>query len=183
MARNRLVEIVTSLLCFCALFPALVSGQSASLDSVQRASLDQATLDLFVGYSQSNDLKSIIYSHARREPMEGSSVALYSTWFLYGSPHAVMATIVYLDGRVYTYLLPETDRTRRWKELPAIDLPLFTATVKTLPESTPSISLTDLVIVSFRVDGKWQTRLYNRRNAPAELTKIYQLAHSDLGAN
>ena len=183
MARNSLLKIVASLLCFYALFPAIVSGQSASLDSIQRASLDQGTLDLFVGYSQSNDLKAIIYSHARREPMDESSVALYSTWFLYGSPHAVMATIVNTDGRVFTYLLPKSDRTRDWRELPAVDLPLFMATVKTLPESMSSISLADLVIVSFRVDGKWQTRLYNRRNAPAELTKIYQLAHSDLGAN
>lgn len=186
MAKNNGLRIVTLLFGFCALLPAIASGQNASPRSARPAALDQGTLDLFAGYPENENLKLIIYTHARREPMEGAEVALYSTWFLHGNPRGPMTTIVDIHGRVFTYPRPlgDVDRTRsRWKEQPAVDLTVFLATLRTLPVSTPPVAMGDLVIVSYRLDGKWQTRLYDRTKAPPELTTIYQLAHSVLHSN
>src|SRR6185503_12765747 len=70
MAKNNRLRIVTLLFAFWALLPAIASGQNASR-SARPAALDQGTLDLFAGYPENENLKLIIYTHARREPMEG----------------------------------------------------------------------------------------------------------------
>jgi hypothetical protein len=158
----------------------LVSGQSRSTDSP-----DKAVIDLFVHYPQ-NDLNVIVYSHARREPMEKSGATFYSTWFLRGNPGVVMATIVDNDGQVFTCPLPNSEvgpTHSRWKRLANVDISDFLKTVGTLPETTAAVALPNLVIVSFRLDGKWQTRLYDRTRPPAQLTKVYALVHSPLDSN
>ena len=171
---------IVALVCF-VLLPVPVAAQRPAVDAP-----DQAVLDLFAGYPDSYDLRVIVYSHARREPMEKSGVAFYSTWFLHGSPRVAMATIVNNDGQVFTYPLPNSqiDRTRRrWKQLPNVDVPVFLATVRTLPETTSGVALANLVIVSFRSNGQWQTRLYDRKKAPTQLANIYRLAQSALDTN
>ena len=186
MTRKNRLRIATLMFGFCALLPAIASGQNASPGIARNAALDKATLDLFARYPENESLKLIIYTHARRQPMEAAEVALYSTWFLHGNPRGPMTTIVDIHGRVFTYPKPlaEIDRTRsRWKEQPAVDLTVFLAALRTLPVSTPPKAMSDLVIVSYRLDGKWQTRLYDRTKAPTELTTIYQLAHSVLHSN
>ncbi|MEK6337299.1 MAG: hypothetical protein AABM67_20445 [Acidobacteriota bacterium] len=186
MTKSNRLRIVALLLGLYVIVPAIVSGQNPSHRTVRPAALDQGTLDLFAGYPENENLKLVIYTHARREPMEGAEVALYSTWFLHGNPRGPMTTIVDIHGRVFTYPKPltERDRTRSlWKEQPAVDLTLFLATIRTLPVSTPPIAMGDLVIVSYRLDGKWETRLYDRTKTPPELATIYQLAHSVLHRN
>jgi hypothetical protein len=182
-----LLKIVAALLSLCGLFSGMASGQGGAANHVREADLDKETLDhLFVGYPQSYDLKIIITLHARREPMEKSQVTFLSTWFVRGNPRAAMTTVVNNEGRVFTYPKPLSDPDRircLWDEQLAIDLPTFLAVVGTLPENTPPIALADLVIVSFRLDGKWHTRLYDRKKAPAPLTRIYQLANSLLDGN
>lgn len=168
-ATNNRMSIVASLVCF-VLLAVPVSAQRPAVDAP-----DQAVLDLFAGYPDNHDVRVIVYSHARREPMEKSGVAFYSTWFLHGNPRVAMATIVNNDGQVFTYPLPnsEIDRTRRrWKQLPNVELSLFLATVRTLPETTSGVALANLVIVSFRSNGQWQTRLYDRTKAPAQLASV-----------
>jgi len=90
-------------MCF-GLLAVPVSAQRPAVDS-----LDQAVLDLFPDYPDNHNLQVIVYSHARREPMEKSRVAFYSTWFLHGNPRVTMATIVNNDGQVFTYPLPNSE--------------------------------------------------------------------------
>jgi hypothetical protein len=159
----------------------LVFGQDRTDEA-----LDRDVLALFADYPRSNDLNSVVYTHARRMPMDKTHTAFYSTWFFRGNLRVPMATIVGEDGRVSTYPVrnSEVDATRsRWKRLPDIDVPPFLAIVKTLPETMSGVALGNVVIVSFRTDGKWQTRLYDRAKPPKELVNLYRLAHAPLDAN
>jgi hypothetical protein len=150
--------------------PALVSGQGR-----EDGSLDRAVLDLFSDYFVGDDLWAIVRSHARR-PVEEAHVAFYSTWFLDGNVRVPMGTIIGDDGRVKTFA------RSRWKQRPNVDLRSFMTTVRTLPETTRPDALANIVIVSFRLDGKWQTRLYDRSKPPKELVDVYRIAQSPLNA-
>lgn len=175
--KTILITIVASVVCLVS----GVFGQSRSENSP-----DKAVLDLFVDYPLNNDLNVVINSHARREPMEKSGATFFSTWFLRGHPRVVMATVFIIDGRVFSYPLPNSEvgpTNSRWKRQANVDVSEFLASFRTLPETTPSVPLPNLVIVSFRLDGKWQTRLYDRTRPPAELTRIYSLAHAPIDAN
>lgn len=174
-----MITVIALLFCLALPLPGL--AQSRSDDS-----LDKAVLDLFVGYPASNDLEVIVYSHARRRPMEKSGAAFYSTWFLGDNPRVAMAAIVDNDGHVFTYPLRNSEvgpTHSRWKRLPDVDSLSFLATVRTLPETTSGVAAANLVIVSFRIDGKWQTRVYDRTKPPAELMNVYRLVHAPLDAN
>jgi hypothetical protein len=168
MVRNNLLKLVALLLCFCAPNLLSVAGQSSPLDN--------QTLDLFVGYPEIEDFRVVVHSHARRERMDKAQVAFYSTWFLNGNPHVPMGTIVYEDGSVRTYA------RSRWKQPANVDLQLLSATVRQLPGTASGVALANLMIVSFRHDGKWQTRLYDRTKLPPELLEIHKLVHSPLEA-
>ena len=147
--------------------------------------LDKPTLDLFAKYPDTDELKMVFYSHAYREGLDKSDLVLLSTWFLGGRPGVVMKTSVDTHGRVYTVrsVYNWAEQNSKWQQLTETESQSTFAVLKTLPDSAPQPPLPFLVVVSFKLDGKWQTRLYDRRNPPAELTKVYQLVHSVIDAN
>jgi hypothetical protein len=174
---KNLIWVVASLAWLVSV-PMSIYAQRNDVDS-----LDKTVLDLFAKYPQDDNLKVIINSHARREPMEQLHVAFYSTWFLNGNPRVPMTTIVNTESEVSFYPLPNSEvgpTGSRWKRLADADMPTLIATLKALPETAVLVALSNLVIVSFRLDGHWQTRLYDRANPPTELMTIYRAAHSRL---
>ena len=147
--------------------------------------LDKPTLDLFAKYPDTDELKMVFYSHAYREGLNKSDLVLFSTWFLDGRSRVVMKTSVDAHGRVYTVrsVYDWAEQNSRSQQLTESESQSAFAILKTLPDSAPQPPLAFLVVVSFKLDGKWQTRLYDRRHPPAELTNVYQLVHSVIDAN
>ena len=146
---------------------------------------DKEVLDLFAHYPQSQGLEYVAYSHAYREGLTKLHFVLYSTWFLHGDPSVAMQTTVNAEGEVYTVrsVFNWADQAGRWSRLTTDDFQLLLATIKELPKSTQSPPLEFIVVVSFQEDGKWQTRLYDRRKPPPELTRIYKFAHWTMDSN
>ena len=151
----------------------------------QSPAYDKEVLDLFANYPKSNGLDYVAYSHACRECLNKLNVVLYSTWFLRGDPSVAMQTRVNAEGEVYTVrsVFSWADQASRWSRLSTDDLQLLLATIKELPKGAQSLPLEFIVVVSFQQDGKWITRLYDRRKPPSELTKIYKFAHWTIDSN
>jgi len=182
----RLHSVKPTVITIAALVVCLPLALTGFVQSRSDDSLDKAVLDLFVSYPESNDLNVIVHSHARREPLGKSGAAFYSTWYPAGNPRVAMATIVDNDGHAFTYPLRNSEvgpTHSRWKRLPDVNSASFLATVRTLPDTISGVAVANLVIVSFRVDGRWQTRLYDRTKPPAELVNLYRLLQAPLDSN
>ena len=146
---------------------------------------DKKVLDLFANYPQSAGLNYVAYSHACRKCLNNQSFVFYSTWFLRGDPRIAMLTKVNAEGAVNTVrsVFNWADQDARWSWATTDDLELLRATIKDLPKDAESVPLEFIIVVSFQQDGKWATRLYDRRSPPPELTKIYKYAHSTMESN
>jgi hypothetical protein len=146
---------------------------------------EQEVLDLFANYPQSPGLNYVAYSHACRKCLNKQRFVLYASWFLRGDPRIAMQTKVNAEGAVNTVrsVFNWADQDARCSLVATDDLELLRATIKELPEGAESVPLEFIVVVSFQQDGKWATRLYDRRSPPPELRKIYKYAHSTLDSN
>ena len=151
----------------------------SSLVGAQRLSYDKETLALFTRYPASDALNYIANSHADHDGLTKAHLVLYSTWFLGGSPVVAMQTRIKADGDAYkvrSVFAWEEQAAQRW-QLSTDDLQTLSASIANLPESESPL-LEFLVVVTFQRDGKWQTRLYDRRKLPDSLITINKLARS-----
>lgn len=160
-------SIIALILCFT--LSAFVRAQSFSYD--------QETLSLFTPYPASEALSYFAHLHAFRDGLTKGHLVFYSTWFLEGNPKVGMQTRIKADGDVYkvrsVFNWAEQAATN-W-QLSADELEKLSTNIKKLPDSQ-SPPLEFLVVVTFQRDGKWQTRLYDRRQPPDSLVAIYKLA-------
>ena len=156
----------------CVIFPAAVFAQDISYD--------KETLNLFAQYTKSDALDYVAHTHANHEGLTRSHLVLYSTWFLAGDPRVAMQTRINADGEVYMVrsVYDWAHQAGNNWQLTAEELQLLLAATKALPESAQSVPLEFIVVVTFQQDGKWRTRLYDRRKPPNELITINKLAHS-----
>lgn len=151
----------------------------------QNPSYDKETLNLFSHYPKTDGLDYVAYSHASREGLTRQNFVFYSTWFLRGDPSVPLQTTITTKGEVYAVrsVFNWAHQAAWSSQLTPADLQLLLATIKELPKAAQSPPLEFIVVVTFQEDGKWQTRLYDRRKPPPELTRIYKLAQYTMDLN
>jgi hypothetical protein len=90
-----------------------------------------------------------------------------------------MQTRIKADGDVYKVrsVFNWAEQAATQSQLSADELETLSTTLKKLPDSQ-SPPLEFVVVATFQRDGKWQTRLYDRRQPPESLVTIYKLAGS-----
>jgi hypothetical protein len=171
---KRRIDVNNSIVAItlCVILPVAVIAQGISYD--------KETLDLFAQYPKSDALDHVAHSHAYHEFLARSHLVFYSTWFLDGNPRVAMLTRINADGEAYKVrsVFDWANQAATNWQLTADQLQSLLAATKGLPQSAQSVPLEFLVVVTFQQDGKWLTRLYDRRKPPNELITIYKLAHS-----
>ena len=164
-------SIIAIILCFTL----------SSFVGAQSFSYDKETLDLFTPYPASDALTYFAHLHAFRDGLTKGQLVFYSTWFLDGNPKVGMQTRIKADGDVYKVrsVFNWAEQASTQSQLSADELETLLTTIKKLPDSQ-SPPLEFLVVVTFQRDGKWQTRLYDRRQPPDTLIAICKLVHWDM---
>jgi hypothetical protein len=162
-------SIIALILCFTL----------SSFVRAQSFSYDEETLALFKPYPASDALNYFAHLHAFRDGLTKEHLVFYSTWFLDGSPKVGMQTRIKADGDVYKVrsVFNWAEQAATQSQLSADELETLSTTLKKLPDSQ-SPPLEFVVVATFQRDGKWQTRLYDRRQPPESLVTIYKLAGS-----
>jgi hypothetical protein len=155
----------------------------SSFAGPQSVSLDKETLALFTQYPASDELNYIAHLHANHDGLTKAHLVLYSTWFSDGNPKVAIETKIKTDGDVYKVrsVFDWAHQAATTWRLSADELQTLLTSIKNLPDSE-SAPLDSVVVVTFERDGKWQTRLYDRRRPPESVVTIYKLAHSVMPA-
>lgn len=131
--------------------------------------------DPFARYERTPALNAILRTHAEGAT-DREQRLLLATWFKGGDPRVAMIAGVRPDGRVSTwryeheYALTNPRRT----DLVDDQLAALREALAALPESQ-SPPLEDLLIVSFRRDGQWVTRTYDRTAPPEAVAAIFEI--------
>lgn len=132
---------------------------------------------VFQGYPADPALDRIVDMHveAGRNPREAR--LLLTTWFQDGTPSgSSQICSVRPSGRLTTYqYVHEMSLTPpRVSDLPPETLSLIQTALATLPP-TQHPALANMLIVSYWLDGKWQTRLYDRTRRPPGMSTVFEL--------
>jgi hypothetical protein len=175
-----LIDVMMSIRLNKAIFALAICVICSPSVTSQGVRYDTDTLDLFAQYPKSDALESTARSHAYQEGLTASLLVLYSTWFLDGDPRVAMQTRINASGEVYMVrsVFDWANQAATNWQLTQESLESLLATIQQLPKSAQSVPLVSVVVVTFQHDGKWQTRLYDRRQPPNELITINKLAHS-----
>jgi hypothetical protein len=162
------------------LFPCLLIISSSSLVVGQwdeRDEPDKVTLNLFAAYPRSEALQYIAYSHAAHKVLARQRKILYATWFLEGNPKVAMQCLVDNRGQVFTVrsVYDWAEQGGEFRQLTEQQLKSLTTTLEDLPLSAQSPPLAFLVVLTLKHGDRWLTRIYDRRNPPEEVRKIYEI--------
>jgi hypothetical protein len=97
-----------------------------------------------------------------------------TTWFLNGDPRVARFASVRPDGTcsIWQYLDRTEARGISRRQLPPDVLETINTAISELPPGTDP-PLANMLIVSYRRDGVWQTRLYDVMNRPPALSTIF----------
>jgi hypothetical protein len=155
----------------------LVSVSLHSLVTAQISCGDKAILELFSSYSSSDGLRYIAHSHACREPLNHHHLIFYSSWFLEGNPRVAIQTMINEQGIAESVrsVFDWADQDARSNQLTEEQAAAVAMTIAELPESAKSPPLGFLYVVSFKNHGEWMTRIYDRRQLPAAITKLHSI--------
>jgi len=155
----------------------LVSFSISSLVHAQISCGDEAILKLFSSYSTSDGLRYIAYSHACRDPLSQHRLIFYSSWFLKGNPRVAIQTRVNERGVAESMrsVFDWEDQDVRSKQLTEAQAAAVEMAIAELPKSAKSTPLGFLYVVSFKKHGEWMTRVYDRRQLPAAITKLHSI--------
>lgn len=139
---------------------------------------DEAVFKLFSPYPSSDGLRYIAYSHACREPLNQNDFIFYSSWFLQGNPRVTMQTRINQKGgaEVVRSVFDWADQANRFKQLTEEQADAVAMAIAELPESAKKPPLAFLYVVSFKKQGEWMTRVYDRKKLPAAITKVHSIA-------
>ena len=163
----------------------LVSLSSHSLVTGQVFCGDEKVLELFSSYASSDGLRYIAYSHACREPLNKHRLIYYSSWFLKGKPRVAIQTRINEQGAVEVVrsVFNWADQDGRSKQLTEEQVASVAMIIAELPESAKSTPLAFLYVVSFKNQGEWMTRIYDRRHLPASITKLHAILRYTVMSN
>ena len=135
---------------------------------------ERPTPTVFADYPPSAAFDEVIQSHVdagndREQRM------LLTTWFQDGDPRVARFCSVRPDGRCSTYqYVHQTEfRAPTARQLDPATMQVIQEAIHELPPSQKP-PMANMLIVSFREDGIWQTRLYDRMNRPAAVSTIIE---------
>ena len=145
-----------------------------SLATAQTSCGDEAILKLFASYPSSEGLGYIAGSHACRAQLNHHHLIFYSSWFLDGNPRVAIQTRINERGVANSVrsVFDWAQQAARSKQLTVEQAAAVAMAIAELPESAKSPPLAYLYVVSFRKHGEWMTRIYDRRQLPAAITKL-----------
>ena len=108
-----------------------------------------------------------------------------TTWFSSGADARVgeWATVD-VGGRLTTYRFVHewAVQDSRSSQLTELQQAALTEALRLLPRSpSPAPAPADVVLVSYRQDGRWRTRAYDRTNAPEPVVDAFEAAGIPLG--
>lgn len=167
------------------LFPCLVIISSRSLVVAQEDVPDKDTLSLFAAYPRSEALQYVAYSHASHRVLDKQRRIFYATWFLDGNPRIAMQSMVDDKSQVYTVrsVYDWADQASAFRQLTEQQLKSLTTTLEDVPSSSQSPPLAFLVVLTLKHDDSWLTRIYDRRNLPEKVKRIYEITGAAMETN
>ena len=118
------------------------------------------------------------FDFALREHLHPTPKALLrGTWFLRGEPSIAMECMVDTDGTGCTVrsVIDWAMQCYNPMQLDARKLKSLQTTLRSLPPSSGTPPWDRLLILSYRSDGVWETRLYDKSSLPLSVQKVYQI--------
>ena len=136
---------------------------------------------VLLGYPRSPALDEVIQTHIDAGSDSREERILLTTWFQDGDPRVARFSSLRPDGRcsTYQYVHKTEFRSPTKSQLDSTTLRGVTAVIATLPPSQKP-DLANMVILSFRQNGAWTTRVYDRLDRPAEVSTIFELTQSPI---
>ena len=136
----------------------------------------------FASYPRSEALDRIIETHVEAGTDTRYERILLTTWFLDGDPRVARFMSVTPTGKCskYQYVFSaEYSGPPQPAQLTSEQVSEILLAATHLPPSQQP-KLENMVIVSFRKDGVWETRLYDRTNRPPALSTIFEMANAPI---
>jgi hypothetical protein len=177
MDKRRSRVSALALLVLVVLFGSLVLSSSAAHFKHLKQTEDQSA-KLFAGYPKSPALESIIYAHRNLQWVKQSGLIFYATWFPGGNPRVADQCMVTEKGKVsaHRWVYDWAVQGGYYVQLRDSQLESLKHSVESLPESTQTPPLPDLIIVSFRNGEKWESLTYDRKKSADQVKDAYQLS-------
>lgn len=142
----------------------------------------QPVPSLFESYPRSEALDRIIETHVEAGTDTRYERTLLTTWFLDGDPRVARFMSLTPAGKCARY---QYVHSAEWSgppqpsQLTAEQLATVLRSISELPPSGKP-SLENMLIVSFKKDGVWETRLYDRTQRPPALSTIFETTNSPI---
>lgn len=139
-------------------------------------SKQQAVPSQFASYPRSEALDRIIDTHVEAGTDSRYERILLTTWFLDGDPRVARFMSVTPAGKCSKYQYvhnAEYSGPPQPTQLSSERVSEILIAAANLPPSQQP-RLENMVIVSFRKNGIWETRLYDRMNRPPALSTIFE---------
>lgn len=136
----------------------------------------------FAGYPSSEALSRVVETHIEAGTDTRYERALLTTWFLDGDPRVARFMSVTPAGKCSKYQYVHAAEYSG-PPLPTQLSPRQMSTILDAVQHLPpggKPPLENMVIVSFRKNGVWETRLYDRTNRPPALSTIYETANAPI---
>jgi hypothetical protein len=134
----------------------------------------------FAAYPPDPSLDEIVQMHIEAGTDRDERLVL-TTWFQDGDPQVAQVCSIRPDGRrtTYQYVHKVSLNASKSIQLTPETLQTVMQALTTLPPSTTP-PLANLLIVSFRQGGQWQTRLYDRTSRPPGASTVFELTNAPI---
>lgn len=162
--------------------------QTIAVDSV--AANQEATRKLFATYPQSERLDAMIAGHlgdaqksAQSDKAKGKlPFVVFSNSFITDNPDTSISFYVTEQGkgRRYCFSYERGLSTDHQCQLAEQQLATLRKTIRSMPPSNPPASLKDLLVLSYWIDGKRFTRLYDMTQLPPEVQSVQNTWSKDI---
>ena len=138
----------------------------------------------FAGYPHSAGFDAVIKEQLY--PSEKPTTKLLEgTWFLDGRPNVAIECRVDTDGKGYTVraVYDWADQNSFPIQLDNKKLQALNSALQALPPSSLHPPMDKLLIISYRIDNKWVTRLYDKEHLPASVQEAYEVLGASVTDN
>lgn len=136
----------------------------------------------FAGYPASEALSRIVETHAEAGTDTRYERAVLTTWFLDGDPRVARFMSITPAGKCSKYQYVHAAEYSGPPQPTQLSPQAMSTILDALQHLPPSGKppLENMVIVSFRKNGVWETRLYDRMNRPPALSTLYETANAPI---
>ncbi|MDB5297464.1 MAG: hypothetical protein JWO31_3447 [Phycisphaerales bacterium] len=130
---------------------------------------------VFRDYPRSAALDEVIQTHVDAGT-DREDRAVLTTWFQDGDPRVARFCSVRPSGKcsTYQYVYQTEFRAPASRQLTADTVRAIVDAARQLPPTQRPV-LANMLIISYRLNGLWQTRLYDRTNRPPAASTIFEV--------